>query len=107
MAMNINSAINAYQSAAQSAGSGAAAKTPLAGGEDPTTTFAGLVRDSIAEAVDVNRHAEEMSIKGISGEADMRDVVLAVANAEQALNTVVAVRDKVVTAYQEILKMPI
>ncbi len=43
----------------------------------------------------------------IAGEADLKDVITAVANAEQTLETVVAVRDKVLAAYNEILKMPI
>ena len=46
-------------------------------------------------------------MQAIKGTADMQDVVMAVSNAETALQTVVAVRDKVVTAYQEILQMPI
>jgi flagellar hook-basal body complex protein FliE len=53
------------------------------------------------------REAEELSLKQISGEADLKDVVTAVANAQQTLETVVAVRDKVLSAYQEILRMPI
>lgn len=106
MAVSFNSAISAYQKAAQQVlGEGAkpAATEDTAGGG----SFAGLVRDSLKSAIDVNKNAEHMSLKGIAGEADMRDVVMAVNNAEQALNTVVAVRDKVITAYQEILKMPI
>lgn len=104
MAMNINSAISAYQTAAKAVTEGSAGPAQQA---DPGGSFATLLKDGLNEAVAVSRHSEEMSLKGISGEADMRDVVLAVANAEQALNTVVAVRDKVVNAYQEILKMPI
>ena len=48
-----------------------------------------------------------MSIQGIQGEANVSDVVTAVAEAEVTLQTVVAVRDKVVEAYKEILRMPI
>ena len=43
----------------------------------------------------------------IAGEADVTDVVMAVTNAETTLQTVVAVRDRVMAAYQEILRMPI
>jgi flagellar hook-basal body complex protein FliE len=35
------------------------------------------------------------------------DVVLAVARAELALQTAVAVRDRVVAAYQDVMRMPI
>lgn len=42
-----------------------------------------------------------------SGAADLTDVVTAVGKAELTLQTVVAVRDKVIQAYQEVLRMPI
>ncbi|WP_019645353.1 flagellar hook-basal body complex protein FliE [Novispirillum itersonii] len=110
MAINVSSAINAYRSAAasatesmQSSSSPKLAGTTQSGG----TGFSDLIKDSLKEAVAVQRNAEEISLKGIAGDADMRDVVLAVNNAENTLNTVVAIRDKVLNAYQEILKMPI
>ncbi len=106
MAVSFNSAISAYQKAAQQV-LGEGTKAEPAEQAQGGGSFAGLVRDSLKTAIDVNKQSEEMSLKGISGEADMRDVVIAVNNAEQALNTVVAVRDKVISAYQEIIKMPI
>lgn len=66
-----------------------------------------MVTDSLRKASHIGRQAEELSLKQITGEADLKDVVTAVANAEHTLETVVAVRDKVLSAYQEILKMPI
>jgi flagellar hook-basal body complex protein FliE len=51
--------------------------------------------------------AESISIKAVANEANITDVVTAVANAEMALESVVAVRDRVVQAYQNILRMPI
>ena len=71
--------------------------------------FARLVTDSLKRAVTQQRprEAETLSMKQIAGEADLKDVIAAVANAEQTLETVVAVRDKVLSAYQDILKMPI
>ncbi len=41
------------------------------------------------------------------GKANMVDVVTAVAESETAIQTMVAVRDKVIAAYEDILKMPI
>lgn len=108
MAVNVNSVISAYQAAAKAVREGKpqAPETPGAEGANGPS-FAGMVRDSLERAAELGRKGEEMSLKGIAGEADMRDVVLAVNNAEHALTTVVAVRDKVITAYQEILRMPI
>ena len=48
-----------------------------------------------------------MTAAGAAGEAELIDVVTAVSAAEISLETVVAVRDEVVKAYQEILRMPI
>ncbi len=42
-----------------------------------------------------------------AGKANIVDVVTAVAESEVAINTLVSVRDKVINAYEEIMKMPI
>jgi flagellar hook-basal body complex protein FliE len=42
-----------------------------------------------------------------AGKAELVDVVTAVANAETTLETVISLRDRVITAYQEIMRMPI
>ncbi len=53
------------------------------------------------------RKGEDLTALAAVGKADINDVVQAVTNAEVALQTVTAVRDKVVNAYQEILRMPV
>ena len=63
---------------------------------------------SIGEsALEAGNKADQMSVAAVEGKANVAEVVTAVANAELALQTVVAVRDQVVQAYQEILRMPI
>lgn len=104
--MNINAALNAYAAAAKAARTDLPA-APAAPAQGQGDGFAGLVRDSLKAAVDAGYKSEEMSMRGIAGQADLRDVVMAVNNAENALNTVVSVRDKVINAYQDILRMPI
>jgi len=107
MPIDFNTAVSAYRQAAKSVEMGVLQKpTPMGGGEDGNS-FAGMVTDSLKSAAQTGREAEELSLKQISGEADLKDVVTAVANAEHTLSTVVAVRDKVLSAYQEILRMPI
>ena len=107
MPIDFNTAVNAYRQAAKAIDIGGAPKpmSPAAGADD--NSFVGMVTDSLKSAVQTGREAEELSLKQISGEADLKDVVTAVANAEHTLETVVAVRDKVLNAYQEILRMPI
>ena len=104
MAIDFSSAVNAYKKAAAAAPMGGTKATSVTPEGD---TFANMVGDSLQSAVQTCRNAENLSIKQIAGEADLKDVITAVANAEQTLETVVAVRDKVLSAYNEILKMPI
>ncbi|MND08593.1 flagellar hook-basal body protein FliE [compost metagenome] len=60
-----------------------------------------------ADSIDANRKAEALTEKAVVGQAELMDVVTAVSNAEMTLQTVVAVRDRVLNAYQEIMRMPI
>lgn len=105
MAVNFSNAINAYNAAAKAVTNPDSMRSTqeVGAGSD----FASMVRDSLKEARDLGLEAEHMQMKAINGDADIRDVVLAVSNAELALDTVTTVRDRIMTAYQEILKMSI
>lgn len=70
-------------------------------------SFGDVLEQTARETVGTLRKSEDMSAMAAVGRADLTDVVQAVTNAEVMLQTVTAVRDKVVTAYQEILRMPI
>lgn len=70
-------------------------------------SFSDYMKDSVEKSIDTLRTSEEMSAKAVTGEADLTDVVQAVTNAELTLQTVVSIRDRMVSAYQEILRMPI
>ncbi len=106
MTVSMNAALNAYRSAAQSVESKGQNES-RASSVQPGQAFTDLLKDNLTEAVSAGKNSEQMSILALQGKADLRDVVNAVANAETALQTVVAVRDKVLSAYQEILKMTI
>lgn len=70
-------------------------------------TFADLVKEGIQDTIAVTKASENMSAQFIAGNADIQDVVAAVGNAEITLNTVTAIRDRMVTALQEVMRMPI
>ncbi len=70
-------------------------------------TFQNLVENAAEQSVQTLHAGEKMAAQGVAGKADLTDVVTAVSNAELTLQTVVAVRDRVVAAYLDILKMPI
>ena len=69
--------------------------------------FSTMVKNFAASAVEVGKKSEIQSAAAAAGQADLNSVVMAVSEAELTLNTVVAVRDKVMEAYREILRMPI
>lgn len=69
--------------------------------------FGEMLTEALQSTVDAQKTAEATSVKAVNGKADVTDVVTAVTNAEVALDTVVAVRDRVISAYQEIMRMPI
>lgn len=76
-------------------------------GKSGGVSFSDFMRDNVEKSIEVMRTSEEMSAKAVTGEADLTDVVAAVTNAELTLQTVVSIRDRMVSAYQEILRMPI
>ena len=69
--------------------------------------FADLVSNGINNALNNIKAGEQSSINAIAGKASLSDVVTAVNSADIALKSVVSIRDKVINAYQDILKMPI
>jgi flagellar hook-basal body complex protein FliE len=74
-----------------------------AGAPTPGAAFAQVAGDFMATL----RAGEETVKAGLVGRADPQAVVEALAATELAVETAVAVRDKVVEAYQEILRMPV
>ena len=72
-----------------------------------TGDFGAMMADMAASTVASMKNADNMAVQGITGEATTREVVDAVMQAEQALRTSIAIRDKIVTAYLETSRMAI
>lgn len=98
MAIDPLSAARAYQQVA---------RTGQAGGGEDGFNFANMVQDAVREAGRTASAAEQSALQVAGGQGDIVDVVTAIAAAETQLETVIAVRDQVIQAYQEILRMPI
>lgn len=75
------------------------------GGERPD--FSAMVQSAVSSVAEAGRAAESQAAAVAVGRADVVDVVTAVAESEAALETLVAVRDRVIQAYEEIMRMPI
>lgn len=103
MINNVTNAITAYRQARDNAADpGMEARAGPAG-----NSFADLVSNFVDSAKSAGVAAESATVQAVNGTADLNEVVTAVANAEIMLQTVVTVRDRVIQAYQEIIKMPI
>ncbi len=70
-------------------------------------SFSDALKGVAVEAVEALRAGEKASAGAVMGTASLTDVVEAVTAAELTLQTVVAVRDRMLNAYQEIMRMPI
>ena len=101
-AQNYISAVKAYNNAAR----GDPTDTKKTANDIHQGEFADLVKSAIKEAVRIGERSENLSIQGITDKADISKVVTAVSEAELTLQTVVTVRDKVLAAYKEIMRMP-
>jgi flagellar hook-basal body complex protein FliE len=103
MAINFTEAVRAYDKIAQQDSIQGPDITQPKGG----TGFSDALREATESAVSSLREGEAQSLQAAAGTADINNVIMAVGKAEMTLQTVVTLRDKVIHAYQEILRMPI
>jgi flagellar hook-basal body complex protein FliE len=109
MSVNPFAAASAYANAARhlnQAGAGAGMPTHPAGGEG-AGGFANLLQTALGDAVTSGQAVEAKAAGLGAGKTDVVDLVTAVAETELAVETLVTVRDRVISAYQDILNMPI
>lgn len=71
------------------------------------SAMAQRMRTSFQDFAATLKHSEQMSQAAMTGQADPHALVQALAQTELAVETAVIVRNKVVEAYQEILRMPV
>jgi flagellar hook-basal body complex protein FliE len=77
------------------------------GGDGGTSSFGSVLQNAVNTAIETGHTAENDAMQAISGQGSLTDVVTALAHAQLALETATAVRDRVVQAYQDVMKMPI
>ncbi len=70
-------------------------------------TFAQMIEKGATEAVQTVREGDAMALAGLSGQAGIQQVVEATMALESTVRVSVALRDKLVEAYQEVMRMPI
>jgi flagellar hook-basal body complex protein FliE len=95
----------AYRAAAQMGTTAAASSVTPA--QVPGGNFSDFLSGAVKDSISTIRQGEQAATAQVQGKANLVDVVQSVNAAEITLDTVVAVRDKVVAAYQSIMNMPI
>lgn len=91
---------NAYATTSKGTSAGAI-------GEAKSESFGDVLKKTAIESIQTLRSGEAASAKAVSGEASLPEVVQAITASEVTLQTVMAVRDKMIGAYQEIMRMPV
>jgi flagellar hook-basal body complex protein FliE len=81
--------------------------TPAAESGAQGASFASMVGGLVENAATATRTSEAVAQKAVTGRAELIDVVTSVSAAETSLETMVAVRDRMVSAYQDIMRMQI
>lgn len=90
-------------------GAGNLMKKPagLGGAEAGGPDFSALLGKALDATAEAGRKADAQTASVAAGRADVVDVVTAVAESETAIETLVAVRDRVIAAYEDIMRMPV
>ena len=100
-------AANAYAALAQLREPSAGLSSDAASQDGGGLNFGSVLKDVMTNVTAIGRRSDAQAQTVAMGKANMIDVVTAVAESETAIQTLVSVRDKVIAAYEEILRMPI
>ncbi|MDI7773810.1 flagellar hook-basal body complex protein FliE [Asticcacaulis sp. EMRT-3] len=69
--------------------------------------FGQMLKTAMTQTVQSTQNAEHLMVQQQAGKAELIDAVTAVANAQTSLQSVIAIRDQVISAYQQVMQMPI
>ncbi len=99
---------------AQPAPAASLATPPAAAASSPTETasaaessFGAFLDRQVSQAVETLNEGERMSVAAVAGKAGTHEVVRSVLAAEMTVQTVVSIRDRMVQAYQDVMRMAI
>jgi flagellar hook-basal body complex protein FliE len=102
--VNLNTALAAYNNAAKITGSGLDnSDVTQVGGQ----SFLAAINNSLSNSTAALKNVDGVVSKSLVKQADITDVVSAITSAELTLKTIIGIRDKLLAAHQEIMKMPI
>lgn len=81
---------------------------PLGGAVAPQgNDFAQILAQSVQGVVDGGRLSDQLALDTVNGKANIVDMVTALSQTEMAIESIVTIRDRVISSYEEIMRMPI
>lgn len=104
MSIRPDLAVNAAYGKAKSLGDDSAA---VAAEAPAGPSFGEMVGNAAANAAQTVRHGDAVAAAGLTGEAGMQQVVEATMAMESTVRVSVALRDKLVEAYKDVMSMPL
>ena len=107
MVVPLNAATAAYIQASKLLTDAAQNSSVGSTGGAQNSDFGKLLAGQLQNVMNVSKQSDQMSMDLVNGKANVVDVVTAISQTELAMESMVAVRDKVISAYEDIMKMPI
>jgi flagellar hook-basal body complex protein FliE len=110
MAINtpFNAATAAYGNASRLINQAAKHATDLTAATSSSgNSFADILAQNVQGVVDQGKVSDQMAMDMVSGKANVVDMVTALSETEMAIESMVTIRDRVISAYEEIMRMPI
>ena len=107
MALPISAATNAYANMAKLMNQVSTPQLNQVADLDGGGDFAKLLGQAVQGVVDSGKVSDTKAMQMVNGTGDMVDVVTAISQTQLAMDTMVTVRDRVISAYEEIMSMPI
>ena len=107
MSIPFNAVASAYNNASKLITEAAKGSSGAAGQGSQGADFGKVLADQMQGVMDAGKKSDQMSLDLLNGKANVVDVVTAISQTQLAMESMVAVRDKVISAYEEIMRMPI
>ena len=107
MSVPFSAATSAYSAASKLIDRGLKPATDVTASDAQGPDFAKLLSQAMQGVVDTGKASDQKSLDLVNGKGNLVDVVTSVAQTQVAVEGLVAVRDRVISAYQSIMQMPI
>lgn len=107
MTTPFNAAAAAYGNISRLVSDQAGAKVPTPSSGAGGVNFGQMLAEQLNGVIETGQRSDQVAVDMVNGKANVIDVVTALAETESAMETMVTVRDRVISAYEEIMRMPI